>query len=155
MSTEEGLSINYDPALVDAVRGSTSPTTDLWPFFEAAAPLPFAALRGGRLRYPDGRDRLGGSICGAIVTPRPGDLTSRVMLRLCGPGLVVTETECLRAMALTFLHLKLAIEPGGAVALAAALWHRDAIRGDRVVAVASDRNVDPSMFARALAPITG
>lgn len=98
-------------------------------------------------------DRLGGSICDAVVTPRPGDLTFPIMLRLCSPGLVVSETECLRAMALAFLHLKIVIEPGGAVALAAALWHRDAIEGDCVVAVASGGNVDPSMFARALSTI--
>ena len=109
------------------------------------------SLAAGRILA---NDRLGGSICDAIVTPRPGDLTFPIMLRLCGPGLVVTEAECLRAMALAFLHLKLVIEPGGAVALAAALWRRDAIEGDRVVAVASGGNVDPSMFAQALATIT-
>ncbi len=46
--------------------------------------------------------RTSGSICDAIVTPRPGTLTFPVMQRLCGPGLVVTDDEALRAMALAF-----------------------------------------------------
>ena len=54
-------------------------------------------------------------------------------------------------MATAFKHLKLVIEPGGAVALAAALDRRLASGTDCAVAVASGGNVDPEMFARALA----
>lgn len=47
VETEEGLAINYDPALGDAVRGGASVAMpDLWSLFDAAAPLPLAALRG-------------------------------------------------------------------------------------------------------------
>ena len=98
-------------------------------------------------------DRLDGSICDAIVTPQPGDLTFPIMARLCGPGLVVSEDEALRAMALAFLRLKILLEPGGAVALAAALFRPDAIAGDTVIAVASGGNVDPGLFVRALATL--
>ncbi|WP_102107499.1 threonine ammonia-lyase [Oceaniglobus roseus] len=95
-------------------------------------------------------DRLSGSICDAIVTPRPGDLTFPILKRLCGPGIVVPDEDCLRAMALAFTHLKLVLEPGGAIALAAALFHGSPQDGDDVIAVASGGNVDPAMFARAL-----
>ena len=95
-------------------------------------------------------DRLSGSICDAIITPQPGDITFPIMSRLCGPGMAVTEDEALRAMALAFQRLKVVLEPGGAVALAAALFHGDAIEGDAVIAVASGGNVDAAMFARAL-----
>lgn len=94
--------------------------------------------------------RKSGSICDAIITPSPGELTLPIMLNLCGPGLVVTETEALRAMALAFSRLKIVIEPGGAVALAAALFHGDQIAGDSVICVASGGNVDAELFQQAL-----
>ena len=94
--------------------------------------------------------RLSGSICDAIITPSPGKLTFPIMQRLCGPGIVVTEDEALRAMALAFLRLKIVLEPGGAVSLAAALFHPGEIEGDSVIAVTTGGNVDPDMFARAL-----
>lgn len=95
-------------------------------------------------------DRLSGGLCDAILTPAPGDLTFPIMQRLCGPGLVVTDTQALNAMAQAFLRLKLVAEPGGAVALAAALYHADQIDGDTVICVISGGNVDANVFARAL-----
>jgi threonine dehydratase len=74
---------------------------------------------------------------------------------LAGPGCVVTEDEVLRTMALAFTHLKLVLEPGGAVALATALFRADEIAGDSVIAVATGGNVSPEIFARALARGTG
>ena len=105
------------------------------------------SLAAGEIRRNAAPD---GSMCDAIVTPQPGALTFPVMQRLCGPGLVVTEDEVLRAMALAFARLRIVLEPGGAVALAAALFHGDTLRGDAVVAVATGGNVDPAIFARAL-----
>ncbi|MEX5597533.1 threonine/serine dehydratase [Pseudophaeobacter sp. C1-32P7] len=91
-----------------------------------------------------------GSICDAILTPAPGEITFPILSRLCGPGIVITEDEALHAMALAFLRLKIVVEPGGAAALAAALFHEDEIQGDAVIAVATGGNVDPAMFMRAL-----
>ena len=91
-----------------------------------------------------------GNICDAIITSQPGDLTFPIMQRLCGPGLTVSETEALQAMAQSFLRLKLVAEPGGAAALAAALYHRDDIAGDAVIVTISGGNVDPALFATAL-----
>jgi threonine dehydratase len=88
------------------------------------------------------------TLCDAIVTPMPGALTFPIMARLCGPGLAVTDAEALAAMALAFRELKIVLEPGGAVALAAAL--RGDGDGDAVIAVASGGNVEASTFARAL-----
>lgn len=92
-----------------------------------------------------------GSICDALLSPAPGELTFPVLKRLAGPGLVVTDDEAMAAMAAAFLHLKLVAEPGGAVALAAALSRREEIEGDAVICTVSGGNVDPAMFARALA----
>lgn len=90
------------------------------------------------------------SICDAIVTPRPGRITFPLIAEYCGRGLVVTDDEVRRAMAAAFAHLKLVIEPGGAVALAAALYRGDSLSGGDVVVVASGGNVDPPVFAEAL-----
>lgn len=94
---------------------------------------------------------LSGSICDAILTPQPGNITFPIVERLCGAGIVVSDDEVLRAMVHAWSRLKIVVEPGGAVALAAALFHGDAIEGDTVIAVASGGNVDREMFARALA----
>ncbi|MCC6006214.1 MAG: threonine/serine dehydratase [Rhodobacteraceae bacterium] len=94
---------------------------------------------------------LAGSICDAIVTPEPGRLTFPILQRLAGPGLVVSDAEALAAMAQAFLRLKIVLEPGGAVALAAALSRPVAIEGSAVVVIASGGNADPALFAQALA----
>jgi threonine dehydratase len=94
-----------------------------------------------------------GNICDAIITPQPGDLTFPIMHRLCGPGLVIRENEALMAMAQAFLRLKLVAEPGGAAALAAALYRPDDINGDAVIVTISGGNVDPAQFAQALATL--
>ena len=91
-----------------------------------------------------------GSICDAIVTPQPGNITFPILKRLAGAGIVVTDEEALRAMALAFSRLKIVVEPGGAVALAAALFHGDALESDTVIAVTSGGNVDSDIFAMAL-----
>ncbi|MDO6588974.1 threonine/serine dehydratase [Loktanella sp. D2R18] len=94
--------------------------------------------------------QMDGSLCDAIITPQPGNLTFPIMQEHCGPGIAVTDDECLRAMAVAFARLKIVIEPGGVAALAAALYHPDAFNGDAVVAIATGGNVDPAVFARAL-----
>lgn len=91
-----------------------------------------------------------GSICDAIVTPAPGKITFPIMQGHCGPGIVVSELQVLQAMGHAFQRLKLVIEPGGAVALAAALFHPQAFGPETVIAVASGGNVDAAMFRRAL-----
>jgi threonine dehydratase len=92
---------------------------------------------------------LSGSLCDAILSPQPGDITFPIIKRLCGSGLVVTEDEALKAMALAFSRLKIVVEPGGAVALAAALFHGETL-GNEVIAVCSGGNVDEGIFRMAL-----
>jgi len=94
--------------------------------------------------------RLSGSICDAIVTPQPGKLTLPIMQAHCGAGVVVTDEDCLRAMGLAYERLKIVVEPGGAVALAAALFYPEEFAGDTVIAVTTGGNVDRATFIRAL-----
>ena len=92
----------------------------------------------------------GGSICDAIVTNSPGEITFPIMLKNCGSGLVVSDGEAMRAVALAYQRLKIVLEPGGAVALAAALFHSDEIEGDAVIVVTTGGNVDTDVFTRCL-----
>lgn len=101
------------------------------------------SLRSGGIER---NNQLSGSLCDAVLTPEPGQVTFPIMQRLCGPGIVITEEEALRAVALAWQRLKIVLEPGGAVALAAALFHGDDIEGDAVIAVASGGNVDAEVF---------
>lgn len=94
-----------------------------------------------------------GGICDAIVTPSPGKLTLPLLLEHCPSGIAVSEDHVLRAMALAYERLKIVIEPGGAVALAAALFDTETPSMDTVIAVASGGNVDPEIFAKALATL--
>ncbi len=105
------------------------------------------SLASGRIEV---NARKSGGICDAIVTPSPGEITFPIMKRLCGPGIVVSEEDCLQAMALAFSRLKIVLEPGGAAALAAALFHGDEIESEAVVAVCTGGNVDAEMFQEAL-----
>ncbi len=91
-----------------------------------------------------------GNICDAILTPQPGDITFPIIKRLCGSGLAVSEDEALLAVAHAWNRLKVVAEPGGAVALAAALFRADQIKGDDVIVTISGGNVDPALFQRAL-----
>ncbi len=105
------------------------------------------SLRSGGIER---NNALSGSICDAILTPAPGQITFPILKRLAAPGLVVPDEDCLRAMALAFSRLKLVLEPGGAIALAAALFHNDDIETDTIIAVASGGNVDAQVFQSAL-----
>jgi threonine dehydratase len=105
------------------------------------------SLASGRIEC---NARTSGNICDAILTPQPGEITFPILNRLAGPGLTVTEEDALRAMAHAFVRLKIVAEPGGAVALAAALFHPDTVDGRDVIVTISGGNVDPAMFTRAL-----
>lgn len=137
-----GLTAGIALALESVAPGLRARTAEPEGFDDTAR-----SLAAGRILR---NDRLSGSICDAIVTPQPGDLTFPILRRLCGPGFAVTEAEVLAAMQLAFRHLKIVVEPGGAVALAAALFRPAGIAGDAVIAVASGGNVDPTVFIRAL-----
>ena len=95
-------------------------------------------------------EKLSGSICDALLAPTPGDVTFPLAQQVLGPGLVVSDDEVLDAMELAFREFKLVLEPGGAVALAAALTAKLPVKGRAVAVVCSGGNVDHETFARAL-----
>ncbi len=95
-------------------------------------------------------EKLSGSICDALLAPTPGDVTFPLAQKVLGPGLVVTDEEVLDAMEVAFREFKLVLEPGGAVALAAALTGKLTVKGRAVAVVCSGGNVDHATFKRAL-----
>jgi len=102
---------------------------------------------GNRLRNAPGAS----SICDALMANMPGQLTFAINSRSLASGLVATDAEAKRAMATAFAELKLVIEPGGAVALAAALSGRFPGNPRTIAVIASGGNVDPTLFREALA----
>ena len=90
------------------------------------------------------------SICDALLVPTPGQITFPINKDLLSGGIAVTDEMVERAMAFAFLHEKLVLEPGGAVALAAIFNYRHLIAGKTAIAILSGGNVDPKIFRRAI-----
>ncbi len=102
---------------------------------------------GERLRNaPDAR-----SICDAVQAPTPGVLTFAINAPRLGGGLVVSDAEALMAMRVAFEEFGLVAEPGGAVALAAALRGRLPMAGRTTAVALTGANVDPAVFISAIA----
>jgi threonine dehydratase len=91
------------------------------------------------------------SICDAIVTPMPGQLTFPINKARLKGGLAVTDAEAAAAVAYAARVLKITAEPGGAVALAAALTGKLDLKGKVVAVVVSGGNIDPALHARIVA----
>lgn len=91
-----------------------------------------------------------GSICDALLSPTPGELTFSINQSRLAAGLVVNEAEVRRAMVFAFQHLKIVLEPGGAVGLAAVLAGKIATEGRTLAMIASGGNVDAAFFADVL-----
>jgi threonine dehydratase len=93
----------------------------------------------------------GGSVCDALMAQAPGAIGYSINSRGNASAVAVSDSEALGAVAFAFRELKLVVEPGGAVALAAALADRIDIRGNTAVIVLSGGNIDESVLSRALA----
>jgi threonine dehydratase len=87
------------------------------------------------------------SICDALQTESPGKVTFPINKELLGPGIVVSDDEVREAMRFAFRHLKLVVEPGGAVSLAAILAGKIETRDLVTAIVLSGGNVDVELFA--------
>jgi threonine dehydratase len=94
---------------------------------------------------------LSGTICDALMARTPGELTFAINRELVDDGVVASEADVAAAVAFAFRELKLVVEPGGAVALAALLRGKLDVRGKIAVAVLSGGNVDPQLFHQLVA----
>jgi len=90
------------------------------------------------------------SICDALLAEKPGSLTFEINRLNLTAGLSVTDEEALMAMHFAFRHFKIILEPGGAVALAAAMTDKVDIKDKNVLVIASGGNVDKEIFEKCL-----
>jgi threonine dehydratase len=105
--------------------------------------------------HREANDKISGSICDALMSNTPGEWTFPINQELIGQGITASDEEVARAVRYAFEELKLVVEPGGAIGLAALLAGKlDTIydiRGKTVVAILSGGNVDVEMFAKLIA----
>jgi threonine dehydratase len=158
MQQAEELGLVPDQVLIGASGGglasgcalairSLSPKTRVY----AVEPEAFDDIRrslaaGQRLANPPEAR----TICDALMSSPCGALPFELMREHLAGGLAVSDDEVLAAMAWAFRVLKLVVEPGGAVSLAAVLAGKLPLEGRNTAIVLSGGNVDPEMFARAL-----
>jgi threonine dehydratase len=103
------------------------------------------SLRAGKRQAHRAEGR---TICDALMASIPGEITFAINSRLLAKGVTASDAEVGTAVGFAFRELKLVVEPGGAVGLAALLaGHIDAI-GKNVVIVLSGGNVDAELYAR-------
>jgi threonine dehydratase len=106
------------------------------------------SLAGGAIV---GVDNPGPTRCDALQTLRMAELTFATLRANRARAMTVSEDEAARAVGFAFRELKLVVEPGGVVALAAALSGRVDIAGKTVIVILSGGNVEASVFADCLA----
>lgn len=105
------------------------------------------SLRSGHIER---NARASGSICDALMSVSPGEMTFAINRRLLSEGLTVTDAEAAEAVRFAFEVLKLVLEPGGAVALAAVLAGKLDCRRKAIGVIASGGNCDPALYASIL-----
>jgi threonine dehydratase len=155
MEQAEALGAIPDVVLVGASGGGliggvslavkeTRPATQIYSVEPAGFDdLARSLARGERER----NERLSGSICDALLSATPGEITFEMARRHLAGGLAVTDEEAKTAVRFAFRELKLVVEPGGAVSLAAILAKKMDFAGKTVMAVLSGGNIDPALFA--------
>ena len=90
------------------------------------------------------------SLCDAILTPQPGELTWPINSKSLSDVYTVSDDECLYAIKVAHAELGVTLEPGGAAAMAAVLAGNLPDDVKTVAVVLSGGNVDPSILQRAL-----
>jgi len=103
------------------------------------------SLRAGKREAHHAKAR---TICDALMAEIPGEITFAVNGKLLAGGVIASDEEVAAAMAFAFRELKLVVEPGGAVGLAALLAGRLDLRSKTVVIVLSGGNVDAELFSK-------
>ena len=90
------------------------------------------------------------SICDALLANKPGNITFEINRKILSGGISVSDTESLIAMKIAYKYFKIVLEPGGAVALAAAISKKIDIKNKNILVIASGGNVDSDIFEKCL-----
>ncbi len=120
------------------------PACEIW----AAEPAGFddlaRSLASGRRER---NTKLSGSICDALLAPTPGEITFEILRWHLAGSVVASDEEVRAAIRFAYHELKLVLEPGGAIGLAALLNGRVNCRGRTIACVLSGGNIDPALFS--------
>ncbi|WP_425986925.1 threonine ammonia-lyase [Brevundimonas sp. TWP1-2-1b1] len=128
---------------INLVMAERSPSTRVFVVEPEAFDDTARSLAAGeRVGHPQGAP----SICDALMSPMPGVLTWPINRRLAG-AITMSDAEVAEAVRFAFRHLKLVIEPGGAVSLAALLAGKIGTEGLTTAIILSGGNVDPTLYA--------
>jgi threonine dehydratase len=138
-----GLAAGIALAVKAKVPGATFYTAEPEGFDDTAR-----SFRSGKR---ESNPRMSGTICDALMTQIPGELTFAINSKLIGQGLTASDEEVGRAVAFSYRELKLVVEPGGAIGLAVLLAGKLEVKGKIVVAVLSGGNIDPELFCKLIA----
>jgi threonine dehydratase len=103
------------------------------------------SLRAGQREAHGSKGR---TICDALMAAIPGEITFAINSRLLAKGVTASDADVATAVGFAFRELKLVVEPGGSVGLAALLAGHIEARGKTVVIVLSGGNVDADLYAR-------
>ena len=123
------------------------PDADIW----TAEPEGFDdTLRSFQSGKRESNPRMSGTICDALMTHIPGEITFAINAKLIGKGVTASDEETGRAVVYAFKELKLVVEPGGAIGLAALLAGKLDVKGKVVVAILSGGNIDPALLCKLL-----
>jgi threonine dehydratase len=118
---------------------------------ELAADARDSLLRGERVAWP--ASDVQRTIADALRVEEVGELTFAHIREFVSGIVTVTEQEMLDTIARLAREARLIAEPGGAAAVAAALFRGEELPADRArVAVLSGGNIDPALLARVLVP---
>jgi threonine dehydratase len=132
---------------VSVALKARSPATAIWGVEPALFDDTRRSLEAGQriTLKPEAR-----SLCDALESPSPGEITFPIIQRHVAGVVPVTDAEVAEAMRYAFHTLKLVVEPGGAVGLAALLSGKIAVADKTAAVILSGGNVDPDLFARVL-----
>lgn len=134
-----GLSAGSGVALKARLPGVSVHTVEPEDFDDTARSI----AAGKRMKVAAGSR----SICDALLADSPGELPFEIHRRLFDAGLTVSDREVREAMRFAFRNLKMVVEPGGAVSLAAVLSGKTDTKGKTTAVVISGGNVDLDQFA--------
>jgi threonine dehydratase len=155
MEQAEALGVKVDIVMVGASGGGLisgvsiavkekSPTTQIYSVEPAGFDDLARSLDHGKRER---NAKLSGSICDALLSVTPGELTFEIARHNLAGGLSVTDEEAKEAVRFAFRELKMVVEPGGAVSLAAILAGKLDLKGRTVAALLTGGNIDPAVFS--------
>lgn len=139
-----GGGLTAGTCLAVAARGVQ---TEIWPVEPSKFDDTGRSLAAGR---PVSNPSAAGSVCDSLLSRNPHPLSFSIIRQHVSGALSVSDNEALEAMRVAFEEFRLVLEPGGAVALAAALNAPDMLRDRTTLVIASGGNVDAATFGRAL-----